>query len=111
MDGQSTARTGGWRSGRCSCRGSAPSGGGLSAIGLIDVRKATDPRRLVWDYPIVSTTTVHWKWEDEEDDGEGVGPVWVIHPDGSNVDWDEWVRRSIAETYATEHGFEFAPDE
>jgi hypothetical protein len=54
---------------------------------------------------------VFWKWEDEEDDGEAVGAVWVAHPDGTTVDWEEWVRRSVAEAYAIEHGFEFAPDE
>ena len=54
---------------------------------------------------------VFWKWEDEEDDGEGVGPVWVEQTDGTTVDWEQWVRRSVAEAYATEHGFEVAPDE
>jgi hypothetical protein len=56
-------------------------------------------------------TTVFWKWEDEEDDGEGVGPVWVRHADGSTVDWDQWVRRSVAEVFATEQRFEFFADE
>jgi hypothetical protein len=54
---------------------------------------------------------VFWKWEDEEDDGEGVGPVWVEHTDGTTVDWEQWVRRSVAESYATKHALEFAPDE
>lgn len=54
---------------------------------------------------------VFWKWEDEEDDGEAVGPVWVEHPDGATADWEQWVRRSVAEAYANEHGLEFAPDE
>jgi hypothetical protein len=56
-------------------------------------------------------TTVYWKWEDEEADGEAVGPVWIIRPDGSEEEWPEWARRSAAETYAQEHGFEFSPDE
>ena len=56
-------------------------------------------------------TTVFWKWEDEEDDGEGVGPVWIRQPDGSTEDWEQWVRRSFAELYASEHGFAFAPDQ
>jgi len=44
---------------------------------------------------------VFWKWEDEEDDGEGVGPVWVQNTDDSTVGWEQWVRRSVAEAYAT----------
>jgi hypothetical protein len=35
----------------------------------------------------------------------------VRHADDSAVDWAQWVRRSIAEAYATGHGFEFFPDE
>jgi hypothetical protein len=58
-----------------------------------------------------------WKWEDEEPDGEGVGPVWVEtfgvdarKPENSEQ-WEAWVRRSEAERFANERGFEFAPDE
>lgn len=59
---------------------------------------------------------VIWKDEDEDENGEGVGPVWVEtgddpgNPDTSE-EWPEWVRRSVAEKYATDHGYEFIPDE
>ena len=56
-------------------------------------------------------TQLFWKWEEEEEDGEGVGPVWLIHPDGTETNWDEWVRRSVAQAYATEHGHTFVADE
>ena len=65
----------------------------------------------------VTRTRVVWKWEDEAPDGEGVGPVWV---DTLRVDpkkpekseqWEQWVRRSEAEHFAKERGFEFEPDE
>lgn len=52
-----------------------------------------------------------WKWEDEEADGEAVGPVWLIHPDGSEKNWNDWVRRSVAEQHAAEHGYAFFADE
>jgi hypothetical protein len=60
----------------------------------------------------VTRTRVVWKWEDEAPDGEGVGPVWV---DTFGVDpkkpekseqWEQWVRRSEAEQFAKERGFE-----
>jgi hypothetical protein len=57
------------------------------------------------------STRLFWKWEDEEDDGEAVGPVWLIHPDGSEENWEEWSRRSVAEAHASEHGYEFVADE
>ena len=56
-------------------------------------------------------TKLIWKWEDEEDDGEGVGPVWIEGPGDAEEKWDEWVRRSIAEKHAKDHGFEFFADE
>jgi hypothetical protein len=60
-------------------------------------------------------TTLYWKWEDEEADGEGVGPVWIIHDahgdtPGREENWDQWVRRSEAERYASEHDYQFDPD-
>jgi hypothetical protein len=48
-----------------------------------------------------------WKWEDEEDDGEGVGPWWV--EDGPSS--ETWVRRTEAERLATDGDYEFVPDE
>ena len=60
---------------------------------------------------------VVWKWEEEESDGEGVGPVWLdsfgADPDRpeKSAKWDRWVRRSEAERFAQEHGFEFFADE
>ena len=46
------------------------------------------------DHSAVSDAAkVFWKWEEEEDDGEGVGPVWIEHTDGTTVDWEQWVRR------------------
>lgn len=58
--------------------------------------------------PRMARTVVMWKWEDEEDDGEGVGPVWVDtfgdddrRPQSSDK-WDRWVRRSEAARFAEE---------
>ena len=48
-----------------------------------------------------------WKWEDEEPDGEGIGPWWVEDGPESDV----WVRRSEAERLAQEAGHEFVADE
>jgi len=59
----------------------------------------------------MASTRVYWKWEDEETDGEGVGPVIVQHEDGSVDEWADWVRRSVAEAYAAEHDREFHADE
>ena len=65
----------------------------------------------------MTRTGVVWKWEDEDDDGEGIGSVWVdtFETDSSKPDqseaWDRWVRRSEAERFATNHGFEFLADE
>jgi hypothetical protein len=63
-----------------------------------------------------SRTRVVWQWEDDDDDGQGVGPVWVDtfqgdsqKPDKSE-EWDHWVRRSVAERFAAENGFEFLAD-
>ncbi len=65
----------------------------------------------------MARTRVVWKWEDEDDDAQGVGPVWVDtfesdspKPDRSEK-WDRWVPRSDAERYATENRFEFIADE
>lgn len=65
----------------------------------------------------MARTRLVWKWEDEDDDGEGVGPVWVDtfesdspKPDRSD-EWDRWVRRSEAEQYAADNGFQFVADE
>lgn len=61
-------------------------------------------------------TVVIWKDEDEDDDGQAVGPVSVVtgedlsNPEQSD-EWPEWAPRSVAEEYATEHGFEFVADE
>jgi ketosteroid isomerase-like protein len=54
---------------------------------------------------------VYWKWEVEEDDSEASGPVSVSHADGTTEEWREWVRRSAAQAYAAEHGFDFVADE
>ena len=60
---------------------------------------------------------VVWKWEDEDESGEGVGPVWVdtFEDDSdrptSSEKWDQWVRRAEAEAFAAERGYEFLPDE
>jgi hypothetical protein len=68
-------------------------------------------------FDAVSRTRVVWKWEDEEDDGEGVGPVWVDvlaadpHQPEKSEKWDRWVRRSEAARFAEQHGFEFVADE
>jgi hypothetical protein len=56
-------------------------------------------------------TKVTWKWEDEGGDGEGVGPVWIDGDDGSEKKWEQWVRRSVAEKYAKENGYDFFADE
>lgn len=54
-------------------------------------------------------SVVTWKEEDYEDDGEAVGPVWIIYPDDSEKKWDRWVRRSEAVAYAKKHRLEFFP--
>jgi len=65
----------------------------------------------------MARTRVVWKWEDEDDNGEGVGPVWVDSFDdgsakpGKSGAWDHWVRRGEAERYAAQNGFEFLADE
>jgi len=48
-----------------------------------------------------------WKWEDEEEDGEGVGPWWIDDDEQSPT----WVRRSDAERIANAGGHEFVADE
>jgi hypothetical protein len=48
-----------------------------------------------------------WKWEDEEQDGEGVGPWWV--EDGPES--ETWVRHSEAQALAAEGDYEFIADE
>jgi len=58
-----------------------------------------------------ATARLFWKWEDEEADGEAVGPVWIIRADGVVENWTEWIRRSVAEAHAGEHGLEFVADE
>jgi hypothetical protein len=60
---------------------------------------------------VTPKTRLFWKWEDEQDDGAGVGPVWLIHTDGRTEDWDRWVVRSEAANFAEAHGYEFVPDE
>jgi hypothetical protein len=35
----------------------------------------------------------------------------IQHADGSEEEWLGWARRSAAEKYARESGFEFSPDE
>jgi hypothetical protein len=61
-------------------------------------------------------TRVVWKWEDETDDGEAVGPVWVDYFDGDTTtperseEWGEWVSRSEAQRFAEENGYEFLAD-
>jgi hypothetical protein len=65
----------------------------------------------------MARTVVVWKWEDEEDDGEGVGPVWVYtfgddeRSPTSEDEWDRWVRRSEAARFAEQHSYEFETDE
>jgi len=65
----------------------------------------------------MTRTRVVRKWEDEDDEGEKVGPVWVVNlEDESSTPtksegWDRWVRRSEAERYAAENRFEFLADE
>ena len=51
--------------------------------------------------------TLIWKWEDEEDDEEGIGPYWVDDGPESRI----WVRRSEAERIAREGGHTFEADE
>ena len=51
--------------------------------------------------------TEMWKWEDEEDDGEGVGPYCIDDGPASDV----WVRRSEAERLARDGGHTFEADE
>jgi hypothetical protein len=72
-------------------------------------------------YRGISSTTVPrkrviWKWEDEDESGEGIGPVYVDQLDESGApvsseSWDRWVRRSEAERYAQELGADFIADE
>jgi hypothetical protein len=61
----------------------------------------------------MAQTRVYWKWEDEGDEGEPVGPVIVgpLEPDGREEEWDRWVTRTEAAEYARQNGFEFFADE
>jgi hypothetical protein len=65
----------------------------------------------------VARTTLVWKWEDDGPEGEGVGPVWIDSLDADpdkperSQPWDQWVRRSEAQAFAQEHGYEFFADE
>jgi hypothetical protein len=56
---------------------------------------------------MASAVHVYWKWEDEEPDGEAVGPMIIQRDDGSLDEQDEWVTRSVAAAYAKENGLEF----
>jgi hypothetical protein len=65
----------------------------------------------------MARTRVVWKWEDEDESGEGVGPVWVdtlegdsTHPTSSEK-WDRWVTRSEAASFARKNGYEFLADD
>jgi hypothetical protein len=64
----------------------------------------------------VPSERVVWKWEDEDESGEGIGPVYIDQLDdsGSTVSsgsWDRWVTRREAERHAQESGAEFVADE
>jgi hypothetical protein len=55
-----------------------------------------------------------WKYEDELEGDEGIGPVWVARyasRDASEphavVQWDEWAPFSEARDYARSRGFQF----
>lgn len=55
-----------------------------------------------------------WKYEDEFEGDEGIGPVWVeryAEPGAdepfAEVVWDEWLPFSEAREYARSHGYEF----
>ena len=52
-----------------------------------------------------------FKWEDETDDGEDIGPLIVSHPK-LGVVWesDEWMRESTARELAREKGWRYAVD-
>jgi hypothetical protein len=59
---------------------------------------------------------VYWKWEDEGENGEPVGPVLVTAPapegqEAETVEWDDWASRSDAEDFARQNGYEFFADE
>ena len=57
-----------------------------------------------------------WKWEDEGEDEDPWGPVWVeTFAEGSDrpekvEKWDRWVRLSEAEEFARARGYEFLED-
>ena len=67
--------------------------------------------------PDGARTVVCWRWERLDPDGEPVGPVCVdTYVDGDrepveSQEWPDWTRRSEALAYASEHDFQFFPDE
>jgi hypothetical protein len=59
---------------------------------------------------------VYWKWEDQGEAGDPVGPVLVTAPapegqQAETVEWDRWASRSEAAEFAREQGYEFFADE
>jgi len=56
-------------------------------------------------------TRVVWKWEDEGEGGDPVGPVWVDTFDEGysepvkSEEWDRWVPLSDAKAFAESRGY------
>lgn len=53
---------------------------------------------------------VYWNWGGEDDDGKPVGRVVIQRPDGSNDEWDRWVRHSVATAYADAYRYELVSE-
>ena len=64
----------------------------------------------------MARTRVVWKWEDEGEGDDPLGPVWVdtFENDSSepvkSEKWDRWATLSEAREFAESNGFEFLED-
>ncbi len=64
----------------------------------------------------MARTRVVWKWEDEGEGDDPVGPVWLDTLDDNSTtptkseEWDRWVPLSEAKALAEAHGYEFLED-
>lgn len=75
-------------------------------------RRDGDPR--LWGAPPTSDRLqATFKWEDEAEDGESVGPLIVFDPDAGDVIWEsgDWLRLSEARAFSTARSWRFGVDE
>jgi hypothetical protein len=70
-----------------------------------------DPRSRE-EPPPSSRLQATFKWEDQAEDGEDIGPLIVYDPDAQDVVWEtpDWVRVSEAKALASSKKWQFAVD-